>query len=44
MFTLLGLISLALGGSALVTRNQGPMVMLDNAVSCRSLRLLFGGY
>jgi hypothetical protein len=32
MFALLGLISLALAGSSLVVRDQGPVVRLDNAV------------
>ena len=32
MFALLGLVSFALAGSALVIRDQGPVVRLDNAV------------
>ena len=44
MLNWLGLLSLAIGGSALVVRDQGPVVRLDNAVGDRSLRLPFGGY
>ena len=44
MFTWLSLISLALGGSALVIRGQGPVVRLDNAVGYRSSQLPSDGY